>query len=104
MHHSLEHLRNHEKPWDAGALELRLYEGTGYSGEGLGHGPASVVIGSGWSRANRPLLTAVPDADGDAKADIWATGGDTQLCFHSNISGSGVSVSTSGWQSLQSLS
>ncbi|MFF9569881.1 FG-GAP repeat domain-containing protein [Streptomyces sp. NPDC014685] len=84
--------------------ELRLYEGTGDSGEGLGSAPASITIGSGWTRTNRPLTTAVPDADGDAKTDIWATGGDARLYFYPNISGSGVAVGTSGWQNFQALS
>ncbi|MFE3941298.1 FG-GAP repeat domain-containing protein [Streptomyces sp. NPDC059118] len=83
--------------------ELRLYEGTGNSGEGLGTGPASVAIGSGWTRTNRPLFTAVPDANGDAKSDVWATGGDAQLYFYPNISGSGVAVGTSGWNNFQAL-
>ncbi|MFF3788011.1 hypothetical protein [Streptomyces sp. NPDC001933] len=83
--------------------ELRLYEGTGNSGEGLGIGPTAVAIGSGWTRTNRPLFTAVPDANGDAKTDLWATGGDAQLYFYPNISGSEVIVGTSGWNDFQTL-
>ncbi|WP_203686333.1 hypothetical protein [Streptomyces sp. SID14515] len=84
--------------------ELRLYEGTGLSGEGLGSGPQSTVIGSGWTRSHRPLFTAVPDAGSDNKTDVFATGGDDKFYLYSNISGSGVAVGTSGWLDFQSLS
>lgn len=84
--------------------ELRLYQGTGPSGEGLGHGPTSTVIGNGWTRAHRPLLTAVPDADSDNTADIFATGGDDKLYFYPNLSGSGVAVGSSGWLDFRAIS
>lgn len=84
--------------------ELRLYEGTGASGEGLGNGTASTVIGNGWTRTHRPLLTAFPDAGSDKKADIFATGGDDKLYLYSNLSGSGVAVGSSGWLDFQALS
>ncbi|MFB9513610.1 FG-GAP-like repeat-containing protein [Streptomyces purpureus] len=84
--------------------DLRLYSGTGPSGEGLGDGPASVVIGRSWTAANRPLLTAVPDADGDGKADLWATGGDSKLYSYSDLSGSGVVVGIGSWSNFQALS
>ncbi|MER5619259.1 hypothetical protein [Streptomyces sp. NPDC002215] len=45
----------------------------------------------------------MPDANGDAKTDLWATGGDAQLYFYPNISGSGVIVGTSGWNDFQAL-
>ncbi|MEV8454688.1 FG-GAP-like repeat-containing protein [Streptomyces sp. NPDC052095] len=89
---------------DRKTSQLRLFEGTGDSGEGLGSQAASVAFGTGWTPANRPLLTAVPDADGDGKADVWATGGTDQLYFYPNISGSGVSVGTAGWLGFQALS
>ncbi|SNB89345.1 hypothetical protein SAMN02745831_05636 [Streptomyces sp. PgraA7] len=84
--------------------ELRLYEGTGPSGEGLGSGPQSTVIGSGWTRSHRPLVTAVPDAGSDNKTDVFATGGDDKFYLYPNISGSGVAVGTSGWLDFQALS
>nr|WP_202547257.1 VCBS repeat-containing protein [Streptomyces sp. SID2119] len=84
--------------------ELRLYEGTGASGEGLGNGAASTVIGNGWTRTYRPLLTAFPDAGSDKKADIFATGGDDKLYLYSNLSGSGVAVGSSGWLDFRALS
>ncbi|MER5982260.1 hypothetical protein [Streptomyces sp. NPDC001787] len=84
--------------------ELRLYEGTGPAGEGLGNGTTSTVIGSGWTSANRPLLTAVPDAGSDNKADIWTTGGDGSLYLYPNLSGSGVVVGTDGWLDFQAIS
>ncbi|MFJ6148235.1 FG-GAP-like repeat-containing protein [Streptomyces anulatus] len=84
--------------------ELRLYQGTGPAGEGLGNGTASAIIGTGWTRAHRPLLTAFPDAGSDGKADIFATGGDDKLYLYSNLSGSGVAVGTSGWLDFQALS
>ncbi|MFJ9106449.1 VCBS repeat-containing protein [Streptomyces sp. NPDC102283] len=83
--------------------ELRLYEGTGPAGQGLGDGTASSVIGSGWTRAHRPLVTAFPDAGSDGKVDVFATG-DDKLYLYPNISGSGVVVGTSGWLDFQALS
>lgn len=82
--------------------ELRLYQGRGPSGEGLGDN--HTVIGSGWTSAHRPLFTAVPDAGSDGKADIFATGSDGNLHYHSNLSGSGVVVGTGGWLDFRSLS
>ncbi|GGX74376.1 hypothetical protein GCM10010298_44160 [Streptomyces microflavus] len=84
--------------------ELRLYQGTGPSGEGLGNGPTSTVIGSGWTRAHRPLITAVPDAGSDNKADIFATGSDDKLYLYHNLSGSGVAIGSSGWLDFQAIS
>ncbi|MEV5687468.1 VCBS repeat-containing protein [Streptomyces sp. NPDC052164] len=84
--------------------ELRLYEGTGPAGEGLGNGATSTVIGTGWTRTNRPLLTAVPDAGSDNRADIWTTGGDGKLYVYPNLSGSGVVVGTDGWLDFQAIS
>ncbi|WP_274031968.1 VCBS repeat-containing protein [Streptomyces sp. MMBL 11-1] len=84
--------------------ELRLYQGTGPAGEGLGDGAASAAIGTGWTRAYRPLVTAFPDASSDGKADIFATGGDDKLYLYPNLSGSGVAVGTSGWLDFQALS
>ncbi|WP_107403019.1 VCBS repeat-containing protein [Streptomyces nanshensis] len=82
--------------------ELRLYQGRGPSGEGLGDN--HTVIGSGWTSAHRPLFTAVPDAGSDGKAGIFATGSDGNLHYHSNLSGSGVVVGTGGWLDFRSLS
>ncbi|CAM5672821.1 hypothetical protein [Streptomyces badius] len=84
--------------------ELRLYAGTGPSGEGLGSGPQSTVIGSGWTQSHRPLVTAVPDAGSDNKTDVFATGGDDKFYLYPNISGSGVAVGTQGWLDFQALS
>ncbi|MFF3979177.1 VCBS repeat-containing protein [Streptomyces sp. NPDC001828] len=84
--------------------ELRLYQGTGPNGEGLGSGPTSVVVGTNWTPANRPLFTAVPDANGDAKPDIWSTGGDGRLYFYPSIEGAGTAVGTGGWSGFQQIS
>ncbi|WP_239076522.1 VCBS repeat-containing protein [Streptomyces sp. SID9913] len=84
--------------------ELRLYEGTGPEGQGLGSDSTSLVIGSSWTRAYRPLVTAFPDADSDNKADVIATGGDGKLYLYPNISGSGLAVGTSGWLDFQAMS
>ncbi|CAM5740041.1 hypothetical protein SMICM304S_07513 [Streptomyces microflavus] len=74
-------------------------------GEGLGNGPTSTVIGSGWTRAHRPLITAVPDAGSDGyKADIFATGSDDKLYLYHNLSGSGVAIGSSGWLDSQAIS
>ncbi|MEU2432917.1 FG-GAP-like repeat-containing protein [Streptomyces sp. NPDC007861] len=83
--------------------ELRLYQGTGPNGEGLGNGTASTVIGTGWTNTFRPLYTAVPDGGTDGKADIWATGSDTKLYLYSNLTGSGVTIGTGGWQNFQTI-
>lgn len=84
--------------------ELRLYPGSGPDGQGLGTAAASSVIGTGWTPTNRPLITAVPDANGDNKADIWATNTAGQLLYYSNLAGSGTTVGTGGWKDFQSLS
>ncbi|MGW3087486.1 FG-GAP repeat domain-containing protein [Streptomyces sp. NPDC001108] len=84
--------------------QLRLFEGTGGSGEGLGDETASIVLGTGWAPADRPLIAAAPGGAGDSGAGLWATGSDDLLRFHPNISGSGVSVGTTGWLGLQALS
>ncbi|MFE7056086.1 MULTISPECIES: FG-GAP-like repeat-containing protein [Streptomyces] len=84
--------------------ELRLYQGTGPAGEGLGDGSAATVIGTGWTTTYRPLLTAFPDAGTDNKADIFATGSDGKLYLYSNLSGSGVAVGMSGWGNFQAIS
>lgn len=80
--------------------ELRLYDGTGPQGQGLG-GPHT-VIGAGWTTTNRPLLTAVPDAATDGQPDMWATG-DGNLYHYPNIRGAGTQVGTGGWQSFQTI-
>ncbi|MEU3657942.1 FG-GAP-like repeat-containing protein [Streptomyces sp. NPDC032161] len=84
--------------------ELRLYPGTDAAGGGLGDGPSSTVVGTGWTTTNRPLITAVPDGNGDGKTDIWSTGGDGKLYFYSNIQGSGTEVGPSGWAIFSALS
>lgn len=83
--------------------DLRLFPGTGPNGEGLGSVPSSTLIGVGWTTTFRPLITAVPDAGLDGKADIWATGSDDQLYVYSNLSGHGVAVGSSGWLTFQSI-
>ncbi|MFC9799401.1 FG-GAP-like repeat-containing protein [Streptomyces bacillaris] len=84
--------------------ELRLYAGTDAAGGGLGHGPSSTVVGTGWTPAHRPLITAAPDANGDGKTDVWSTGGDAKLYFYSNVQGSGTEVGTGGWSVFSALS
>ncbi|MFE3071580.1 VCBS repeat-containing protein [Streptomyces sp. NPDC059247] len=84
--------------------ELRFYPGSGPNGEGLGTGSTSSVIGTGWTPANRPLFTAVPDANGDGTPDIWSTTGDGTLHFYPNSLGSGRMVGTGGWSGFQDLS
>ncbi|MFE9258632.1 FG-GAP-like repeat-containing protein [Streptomyces sp. NPDC006879] len=84
--------------------ELRLYPGTDASGGGLGYGPGSSVVGTGWTTTYRPLITAAPDLDGDGKSDIWSSGGDAKLYFYSDIRGGGTEVGTGGWQNFTALS
>ncbi|MBD0745306.1 hypothetical protein [Streptomyces sp. CBMA152] len=84
--------------------ELRQYAGTGPNGEGLGYGPAATVIGTSWTPAYRPLFTAVPDANGDGRPDLWSTGGDGKLYFYSDIQGGGTEVGLGGWRNFQNLS
>ncbi|MFC5915732.1 FG-GAP-like repeat-containing protein [Streptomyces pulveraceus] len=87
---------------DRNTGQLRLFEGTGYSGEGLGSESASVVLDTGWTPADRPLLTAAPDAGGGSAAGLWATGDDDRLRFYPDVPGSGVTVE--GPLGLQALS
>lgn len=80
--------------------ELRFYPGTGTSG-GFG---VSSVIGTGWTTSYRPLITAVPDANGDGTPDVWTTGGDGKLYFYPNVQGTGNEVGSGGWSGFQDLS
>lgn len=84
--------------------DLRQYAGTGPHGEGLGDGAHATVIGTNWTPANRPLFTAVPDTDGDAKADLWATTALGTLYFYSDSVGSGSEVGPGGWTPFQQIS
>ncbi|MGW6390591.1 FG-GAP repeat domain-containing protein [Streptomyces sp. NPDC055103] len=83
--------------------ELRLYTGS-EDGDSLGSGYSFSVIGTGWTTAARPHLTAVPDANKDGTPDIWSTGSDGKLYFYPNAVGSGTVVGSSGWTSFQDLS
>ncbi|MFG3406899.1 VCBS repeat-containing protein [Streptomyces sp. NPDC048142] len=84
--------------------DLRLYEGIGPAGEGLGNGPTATVTKTDWTLAHRPLLTAFPDAGSDNRADAFATGSDGKLYVYPNLSGSGVAVGAGGWLDFQALS
>ncbi|MEU2117129.1 FG-GAP-like repeat-containing protein [Streptomyces sp. NPDC016459] len=88
---------------DSSNGELRFYPGTP-NGTGLGNGNTSTVIGTAWTTTNRPLFTAVPDANGDGTSDIWSTSGDGRLYFYPNALGAGTVVGTGGWSSFQDLS
>ncbi|MFD9219521.1 VCBS repeat-containing protein [Streptomyces sp. NPDC060064] len=83
--------------------ELRLYPGTGPAGEGLGNGTTSSIVGTYWTSANRPLLTAAPDNGTDGKADLWATGSDDKLYAYPDFRGPGTAVGTGGWNNFQSI-
>ncbi|MFD5747084.1 VCBS repeat-containing protein [Streptomyces sp. NPDC127033] len=72
--------------------ELFLYAGKGPSGEGLGSGPDRTAIGTGWTPASRPLLTAVPNVLGDGRPAIWSTNAAGDLLFYPDIKGSGAGV------------
>ncbi|MGW4238061.1 VCBS repeat-containing protein [Streptomyces sp. NPDC004749] len=72
--------------------ELYLHAGTGPHGEGLGAVADRTRVGTGWTAANRPLLTAVPDALGDGKPALWATNSAGDLLFYPDIRGSGTPV------------
>lgn len=82
--------------------ELRLYSG-GKDGDTLGSGSHHTVIGSSWTPANRPLLTAVPDANNDGTPDMWATSSDGKLYFYRGSVGAGTVVGSGGWTSFQDL-
>ncbi|MFI6639250.1 VCBS repeat-containing protein [Streptomyces sp. NPDC050504] len=73
--------------------ELRLYEGKGPEGQGLGN--AHTVIGNGWTPAYRPLATAAPDITGDGRSGVWATGAGGELYFYPGIRGGGTAIGTS---------
>ncbi|MGW8993900.1 FG-GAP repeat domain-containing protein [Streptomyces zhihengii] len=81
--------------------QLRLYDGTGPQGQGLG-GPHT-VIGTAWTTSNRPLLTAVPDAAADSQPDMWATSGDGKLYHYPDIRGAGTQVGNSGWEAFHTI-
>lgn len=83
--------------------ELKLYPGSDNQGGGLGAGSTSSVIGTGWTATNRPLFTAVPDANRDGTSDLWATTGGGQLYFYPNALGAGTLVGTGGWTPFQNL-
>ncbi len=88
--------------------ELRFYGGTDTNGdrtdgEGIASGGSFVVIGTNWTGANRPLFTAVPDANGDGTPDIWATTADDKLYFYPNSLGAGTAVGTGGWKGFLDL-
>ncbi|MGW4723041.1 FG-GAP repeat domain-containing protein [Streptomyces sp. NPDC004292] len=82
--------------------ELRRYSG-GKDGATLGSGSHFTAIGSSWTTVNRPLLTAVPDANKDGTPDLWATGSDGKLYFYPNSLGAGTVVGSGGWLSFQDL-
>lgn len=73
---------------------------------GLGNGDTLTTIGWSWTPGARPLLTAVPDTDGDGdgKPDLWATTADGTLSFYSNSAGAGTMVGSGGWTPFQQLS
>ncbi|MFH8725554.1 FG-GAP repeat domain-containing protein [Streptomyces termitum] len=82
--------------------ELRLYSG-GKDGANLGSGSSFTVIGSAWTATNRPLFTAVPDADKNGTPDLWATTADGKLYFYPNALGAGTVVGTGGWTAFSDL-
>ncbi|MEV6395908.1 VCBS repeat-containing protein [Streptomyces sp. NPDC051907] len=83
--------------------ELRIYTGTGPAGEGLGSG--HTVIGTGWTAGRRPLITAAPDANGDGRPDLWATGSDANLYIHHDLEGgAGTQIGAGGWNAFQAIS
>ncbi|WP_424210776.1 FG-GAP-like repeat-containing protein [Streptomyces sp. BI20] len=83
--------------------DLRLYEGTGPDGQGLGSGPAAKVIATGLTAAAHPLLTAAPGGVGGRPA-LWANTPDGKLWMRPDLVGTPVQVGTSGWQAFASLS
>lgn len=70
--------------------ELRLYEGKGPEGQGLGSG--HTVVGNGWTTEYRPLVTAAPAVTTDGKSGVWATGPGGELYFYPGVRGSGVAA------------
>ncbi|WP_330295138.1 FG-GAP repeat domain-containing protein [Streptomyces sp. NBC_00503] len=84
--------------------DLRLLESTGPSIDGLGGPAAGTLIGDSWTAANRPLLTAAQDADGDGRPDLWATTGTGGLQFYPNATGRGTQVGSGSWEVLSQLS
>ncbi|MFC7636612.1 hypothetical protein ACFQWA_11150 [Streptomyces thermogriseus] len=79
---------------------LYRYNGTGPNGEGLGADP--VQIGTSWTLTNRPLVTSVPDVQGDGQPSVWATDASGNLLFYPQIKGGGnvVGSGLSGFRSL----
>ncbi|MFE9256305.1 FG-GAP-like repeat-containing protein [Streptomyces sp. NPDC006879] len=81
---------------------LYLYPGTGAAGEGLGNPAGRSQIGTGWTTANRPLVTSIPDVLSDGKPSVWATDANGALLFYPDIKGSGAAAASTlkGFRSL----
>ncbi|WP_343238977.1 FG-GAP-like repeat-containing protein [Streptomyces sp. SID9124] len=88
---------------------LRLYTGTGPSGEGLGH-PITDIQTAGWDENTHPLITSDGDSDGDGKPDLFATSHDTgkELYFYPSLTptsiGTPIAVGSTNWLNFQALS
>ncbi|WP_245641020.1 DNRLRE domain-containing protein [Streptomyces megasporus] len=73
----------------------------------LGDRGGRVLYGTGWSPADRPLITASGDADGDGITDLWSTDASGRLLHlpgGRDAAGAPRVVGSSGWQAITALS
>ncbi|MFE3526478.1 FG-GAP repeat domain-containing protein [Streptomyces sp. NPDC059161] len=83
-----------------------------YPGSGNGFGDRTLFSAGSWTPANRPLITAGDDADGNGLPDLWATTGDGKLLFYSGgrdangnpIDGSSTVIGSAGWNGIKTIS
>ncbi|MEU3500627.1 FG-GAP-like repeat-containing protein [Streptomyces hundungensis] len=83
-----------------------------YPGTGEAFGNRTLFGTGGWSLANRPLIAAGDDADGNTIPDLWATTGDGKLLFYSGArdasgnptNGASIVVGSSGWNEITAIS
>jgi hypothetical protein len=93
--------------------ELWLHHGRPDAADATLTDPASLadrsvrlLYGTGWSAADRPLITAPGDADGNGITDLWSTDASGSLLFLSGgrEAAGGPRVVGTGWQVIKALS
>ncbi|MFJ4478690.1 FG-GAP-like repeat-containing protein [Streptomyces xanthochromogenes] len=83
-----------------------------YPGSGNGFGNRTPFSTGSWTPANRPLIAAGDDADGNDLPGLWATTGDGKLLFYSGgrdangnpIDGSSTVIGSAGWNGIKTIS
>ncbi|MGC5020625.1 FG-GAP-like repeat-containing protein [Micromonospora sp. DT47] len=88
---------------DRSTGQLWLYRNAG----GTGLAPRQPASAGTWSTADRPLVTSPGDANGDGRADLWATTGSGDLLLHLGTDdglGPASTVGTGGWSGILRMS